>query len=82
MNKRNAEPEIWSRDGTSQQSFHAKSEILQKSESEMDQEFDHPTVYFGQAAVDQSAGRPTQRSTRVKKRSANTTKSSASQPNF
>ena len=48
----------------------------------MDQEFSHPAVYFGQAAVNQSTGMPTQRSTRIKKRSFITAESLASQPNF
>ena len=65
--QKNTELEIWSRDGTSQQSLHAKSEISQKSGTEMDQEFGHPAVDFGQAAVYQSTGMPTQRSTRGKR---------------
>ena len=82
MNKRNAELEIRSRDETSQQSLHEKSEISQKSGTKMDQEFGHLAVDFGQAAVDQSTGIPTQRSIRVKKRSTNTARNSASQLNF
>ena len=48
----------------------------------MNQEFDNPVVDFGTAVVDQSTGMPTQRSTQVKNRSANTTRRSTSQPNF
>ena len=82
MKKKDAEPEIWSRVETSQLSLHAKSEQPQKSGTKMDQEFGHPAVYFDQAAVDQSTGMPTQRSTRVKKWSTNTVRRSASQLNF
>ena len=46
----------------------------------MDQEFGHPAVDFGQTAVDQLTGMSTQKTTRVKKRSANTTRSLTSQP--
>ena len=48
----------------------------------MDQEFGHPALNFGQAAMDQSIGMPTQKSTRVKKQSFNTAESSANQPNL
>ena len=46
VNNRDAKPEIWCRVGKSQQSFHIKSEISQKSDTDMDQEFGHPAVYF------------------------------------
>ena len=47
----------------------------------MDQDFGHPAVDFGQAAVDQSTRMPTQRSTRIKMCSFKTAGSLASQLN-